>query len=133
MAGIGKALADSMRSRIASGIDANDQRAKPLKPGRMRKDGTYKRGYPESKTARGLQPLRDWTWTGRTLRSLQVLSVNQNRGIIGFVDAMGDQKAHYNNQIDRMFGISPKDAVALNQAVAAVFRTGNVIQFRKVA
>ena len=51
---------------------------KPGKPGR--------RGYPDYKAARGLQPLRDWTWSGHTLRCLKVLTANENRAAIGFLD-----------------------------------------------
>jgi hypothetical protein len=128
MAGIGKVLAKSIRDRIGSGLNALDQSAKPLRPGRR-----GKKGYPEYKQAHGIAPVRNWTWTGRTLRSLQVLSVNQNRGTIGFVDAMGDQKAHYNNLIEKAFAVSPKDAVALRQAVYDTFRSEKPIQFRRVA
>ena len=74
MQGFAQVLADSIRARIQSGQNIYDQAAAPLKsglPGR--------RGYPDYKAARGLQPIRDWTWSGRTLRCLKVLTANENR------------------------------------------------------
>jgi hypothetical protein len=71
-------LTDSIRARIQSGQNIYDQAAAPLKPGRP-----GRRGYPDYKTARGLQPIRDWTWSGHTLRCLKVLTANENRAAIG--------------------------------------------------
>jgi hypothetical protein len=81
MQGFAQVLADSIRARIQSGQNIYDQAAAPLKsglPGR--------RGYPDYKAARGLQPIRDWTWSGHTLRCLKVLTANENRAAIGFLD-----------------------------------------------
>ena len=89
---IGGVLADSIGKRIAAGLNANDEQAKPLKPGR-----NGRRGYPDYKAARGLQPFRDWFWTGRTMRSLKVKSASENRVVIGFVDPNADRIAHVNN------------------------------------
>ena len=74
-------LADSIRTRIQSGQNIYDQAAAPLKPGLP-----GWRGYPDYKSARGLQPIRDWTWSGHTLRCLKVLTANENRAAIGFLD-----------------------------------------------
>jgi len=60
---IGRVVAEKMATRIARGLNCNDHQANPLKPG---KNG--RRGYPDYKTARGLQPFRDWFWAGRTMR-----------------------------------------------------------------
>ena len=74
MQGFAQVLADSIRARIQSGQNIYDQAAAPLKPG---KPG--RRGYPEYKAARGLQPIRDWTWSGHTLRYLKVLTAKRPR------------------------------------------------------
>lgn len=55
MLGFGQLLADTIRARIQSGRNIYDQAASPLKPGR-----DQRRGYPDLKAARGLQPIRDW-------------------------------------------------------------------------
>jgi hypothetical protein len=81
MQGFAQVLADSIRARIQSGQNIYDQAAAPLKPG---KPG--RKGYPDYKSARGLQPIRDWTWSGHTLRCLKVLTANENRAAIGFLD-----------------------------------------------
>ena len=81
MQGFGQVLADSIRTRIQSGQNIYDQAAAPLKPGLA-----GRRGYPDYKAARGLRPVRDWTWSGHTLRCLKVLTANENRAAIGFLD-----------------------------------------------
>jgi hypothetical protein len=81
MQGFAQLLADSIRARIQRGQNIYDQPAAPLKPG---KPG--RRGYPDYKLARRLQPIRDWTWSGHTLRCLKVLTTNENRAAIGFLD-----------------------------------------------
>jgi hypothetical protein len=56
MQGFAPVLADSIRARIQSGQNIYDQASASLKaglPGR--------RGYPDYKAARGLNPIRDWT------------------------------------------------------------------------
>ena len=62
MATIGQVTLDHIVERIRRGVNVQDAPAKPLKEG---KNG---RGYPYYKSARGLQPIRDWTWRGLTLR-----------------------------------------------------------------
>src|ERR1035438_1066846 len=81
MQGFAQVLADSIRARIQSGRNIYDQAATPLKPGL-----SGRRGYPDYKSARGLKPIRDWTWSGQTLRCLKVLTANENRAAIGFLD-----------------------------------------------
>ena len=111
MQGFAQILADTIRQRIQSGQNIYDQAAAPLKPG---KPG--RRGYPDYKVARGGQPIRDWTWTGHTLRCLKVLTANENRAVIGFLDEArpgrkqtASQIAFYNNRRERQWGVSPHD------------------------
>ena len=125
---IGGVLADSIGKRIAAGLNANDDPAKPLKPGR-----NGRRGYPDYKAARGLQPFRDWFWTGRTMRSLKVKSASENRVVIGFVDPNADRIAHVNNLREKAFGVSPKDRLALRAIVLSVLRRSRVISVRRAA
>jgi hypothetical protein len=114
--------------RIRKAFNVNDGPAKPLKPGR-----NGRRGYPDYKAARGLMPIRDWVWTGRTMRSLKVKSASENAATIGFVDPNADRIAHVNNLRERQFGISPKDRSALNAAVLAVLRQAHVIRIKRAA
>jgi len=131
MQGFAQVLADTIRARIQSGQNIYDQPAAPLKPG---KPG--RRGYPDYKSARGLQPIRDWTWSGHTLRCLKVLAVNENRAVIGFLDeAMpgrrqtASQIAFYNNQRERQWGVSHRD----RQAVLAAILAGRRVVSAKAA
>src|SRR6204780_2807833 len=109
MQSFGQVLADSIRARIKSGQNIYDQAAAPLKPG-----PSSRRGYPDYKSARGLQPIRDWTWSGHTLRCLKVLTANENRAAIGFLDeALSDRRqtasqiAAFNNRREAQWGVSP--------------------------
>jgi hypothetical protein len=119
MLGFAQLLADTIRARIQSGQNIYDQAAAPLKqglPGR--------RGYPDYKAARGLQPIRDWTWSGHTLRCLKVLTVNENRAAIGFLDEAlpgrsqtASEIAFWNNQREHMWGVSPRDRDVVVEAM----------------
>jgi hypothetical protein len=111
---------DSIRARIQNGQNIYDQAAAPLKPGQ-----SGRRGYPDYKSARGLQPIRDWTWSGHTLRCLKVLTANENRAAIGFLDEAlpgrrmtASQIAAFNNRREAQWGVSPRD----RQAVLAAFQ-----------
>jgi hypothetical protein len=128
MLSIGNVVRDSIAQRIGKGLNANDEPAKPLKPGR-----NGHRGYPDYKIAHGLQPFRDWLWTGRTMRSLKVKSANENRAVIGFVDPKADVVAHVNNLRERQFGVSPRDGLALNAIVLAVLKQARVVRVAKAA
>ena len=125
---IGNVVRDSIAERIGKGLNVEDAPAKPLKPGR-----NGRRGYPDYKVARGLQPFRDWFWTGRTMRSLKVKAASENRATIGFVDPNADRIAHANNLREKQFGVSPKDRMALRAIVLAVLKRARVIQFRRAA
>jgi len=125
---IGNVLLDSISRRIRNGFNASDAPSKALKPGR-----NGKRGYPEYKAAHGLQPIRDWFLTGRTMRSLKVKSASENRVVIGFINARADRVAHINNMRGRAFGVSPKDREALNAVVRAVMKTARVVRVRRAA
>jgi len=115
MQGFAQALADSIKGRIQRGQNIYDQAAAPLKPGLA-----SRRGYPDYKAARSLQPIRDWTWSGHTLRCLKVLTVNENRAAIGFLDERlpgrsqtASQIAFLNNLRERQWGVSPRDRQAV--------------------
>jgi hypothetical protein len=104
-----------------------------LKPGRSRRDGSPGRGYPDYKAARGLQPFRDWFWTGRTMRSLKVKSASENRAVIGFVDPNADRIAHVNNIRQKQFGVSPEDRGALKAIVLATLKRARIIRVARAA
>ena len=128
MQGFGQVLAESIRARIQSGQNIYDQAAAPLKPGQ-----SGRRGYPDYKAARGLRPVRDWTWSGHTLRCLKVLTANENRAAIGFLDEAlpgrsqtASQIAFYNNRRERQWGVSPHD----REAVLAAFQARPIVMLK---
>lgn len=123
---IGSAVLDSIAARIRAGLNVNDSPAKRLS---FDKKGAYGR----RKVRKGLQAVRDWTWTGNTMRALAVKSVSENRVVIGFSDPKSDMIAHVNNRREKQFGVSPKDRGVLTRVVLAVLRQVNAIRVRKAA
>ena len=128
MLDIGNVVVESIKSRLHKGLNINDQPAKPLKAGR-----NGKKGYPDYKAGRGLQPFRDWFWTGRTMRSLKVKQASENRCVIGFIDPNADRIAHVNNIRERAFGISRKDREALNAVAMAVLKQSRLVRVIRAA
>ena len=129
MATIGQVVVDdAILPRIRRAVNVEDAPARALKPGRP-----GRRGYPDYKRARGLQPVRDWTWTGHTLRALKVKSANENRVVIGFIDPRSDAIAHANNRRERMFGLSPSDMHVVESVVAAMAREQHVVRVMRAA
>jgi hypothetical protein len=115
-------LRDSMRGRIQSGLNVNDQPSKPLKP-----------KYAKQKQTRGKPPIRDWTMTGNTLRAMAVISANENRAVIAFNNPVAAQIARLNNLRERAFGVSPRDRQVLVAAVNATARQAKFVTVKKVA
>lgn len=127
MSGLGAALAAAVKSRIQHGYDVNDNPAPALKPPAR---GT--RGYAQRKLSRGLQPIRDWTFTGRTLRALGVKNVEQNAVTVGFTDPMADLVAWFNNRRARQFGASPTDGRVVNAAIQILMQQSPVVQAKRI-
>jgi len=119
---IGTFMCDRIRRRIQAGVNVDDNPSKALKP-----------GYEKAKNRRGLNPIRDWTWRGRTLRSLSVKAANENRVTIGFSDPQADMIAHVNNLRERAFGVSQEDRKSLREIVLTTLRRARVVAFRKAA
>jgi hypothetical protein len=101
------ALADSIRERISNAIDVNDEPARPLA-----------KKYGRLKSRRGLNPMRDWTLTGRTMAALQPM-FRDGQIIVGFNDPRAAQIAAINNFQDRMFGVSRGDRARVVERLMA--------------
>lgn len=130
MTELADAVRDSVILRIKSGINCEEKPAKPLKPGR-----NGKLGYPDYKSRAGIPPIRNWisqiVWPlGRikTLRALKVKTANENRAVIGFVDPKADLIAHFNNKIDRQFGMSPVDKKVALDTANAILRIKRLVR-----
>lgn len=125
MHAIGQVAADSIKTRILSGNNVQDQPSKALKP-----------NYLKAKvkgTQKGHAPIRDWFFRGITLGSLKVKSADENRVTVGFISDQADRIAHRNNLREKAFGVSPNDRKAVNAAVLASLQQFRVIRFQKAA
>ena len=121
MAAIGQVTLDHIMERIRRGVNVQDAPAKRLSFDRR---GSYGR----LKVRKGLQPIRDWTFSGATLHALKVKSANENRVVLGFIDPKADAIAHINNLREKQFGLSPSDMEALRRVVAATRRQARVVR-----
>jgi hypothetical protein len=105
--------------RILHGGDVYDQPAPPLSE-----------KYRRRKLLAGKSPIRDWSLSGRTLRSLKVLVAGPNKAILGFTDAVSNLRAVINNRRHRQFGVSPANQTLLLRLFQ---RLPNAVQAKKVA
>jgi hypothetical protein len=93
--------------RVRAGLTVYDSPAPPL---------TVR--YAQRKARKGLQAIRDWWLTGRTLRSLKTTSASANRAVIWFTDAETRKRAYFNNRRSVQFGVSTRDREVLGQEFA---------------
>lgn len=121
MSGIGDHFLVTVATRIRRGINVEDRPASSLKA------GAKGRSYPDLKRRRGLQPIRDWTFTGRTLAALKVKSASDNRCELGFSNPIAERIAHINNAREEQFGVSGNDRQTLSPLVQETAQAGNVV------
>lgn len=107
MVAIGQQLTNSVRDRISEGMTVYDAPAPPLAP-----------KYAKAKGRKAPPAIRNWKLTGRTMRSLAVLSAAHNKAVIGFTDPVSNMRAAINNARTRQFGVSPKNNRDLGAALA---------------
>jgi hypothetical protein len=123
MRGFGVAIIDTMKERLATGVNVLDSPAKPLS-----------KGYAKLKQRRGAAPIRNLRLSGRTIAAMSVLNASSNSVTVGFADAEAFKRALFSQDIDPMFGLSPKnvDTVtgkafeALSQNARARFASNRV-------
>lgn len=128
MVDIGNVMAETIITRIKSGVNAADNQSKALKPGR-----NGKKGYPDYKMSRGRAPIRDWFFRGLTLGSLKVVRASENSVTIGFVNPQADLIATINNRRELAFAVSPNDKKTLEAVTLATLQQANVVTVRRVA
>lgn len=112
MADIGDVVLTSIKDRIVQAVDTNDNQAKPL---------TDK--YAKRKMKYGRSPVRDWTFTGRTLGSLKVKSANENKVRIGAINERADMVIGVQNRANRLWGLSPKDDAVFRHEIVRQLTT----------
>jgi hypothetical protein len=116
-----EALNDSVLARIRRGMDVNDTPAPPLASKGKRG------GYAGQKARRGLNPIRDLTFTGRTLRAIAPVVAGENQVSIGITNQAAIRVIASNNARSKQYGASPTDRANL---IAAIRNSG--IQLAKV-
>lgn len=88
--------------------------------------------YLKRKQQRGLADIRDWFWTGKLLKSLQVLRASENRAVIGFANQLANVIAGAQNKREKMFGVSRSDRAAMYRAVERELKRTDIVQFKKL-
>lgn len=92
--------------RIGTATNVHDQPAKALNP-----------AYAREKVRKGAQPVRDYRLTGALLSSRDVVSSGDHAAAIGFSDSLQEAKAEQIETYEQMFGLSPRDELAVGQEV----------------
>ena len=128
MSVIGNLVVADVQSRMRKGLNASDDPAKPLKPGR-----NGKRGYPDYKIARGLQGIRDWVWRGMTVRSMRVVSAKANEVRIGFDNPQASRIAAINQRREPMLWFSPQNRKRIRELLSQALNRVGVRDTGKVA
>lgn len=130
----------SVLSRIRRGETVQDAPAKPLKVPAGASEARRRNSYPERKKRKGLKDIRDWTFTGHTLRCAKVLSTSINRAVLGFLDATlpGRKKsaagiAAIRNADERQYGLSPSDKRVLAGALHGATVKYKPVQAKRVS
>jgi hypothetical protein len=124
MLAIAQPVRDDIEQRILRAETVTDSPAPPLsQKRRLRKGRQFEaytevnigsdRGYTAWKSKRYPPAIRNWRLTGRTLRSMKVLSVQENKAVIGFTDSVSNFRAYINNRRSRQFGVSPRNQKTL--------------------
>lgn len=117
MLAIGNAVNMDLGRRLDEGLDVDDRVAPPLKSRVNSPNNSagvqvslrvfQDRGYKARKLKKGLNPIRDWRFTGRTRRAMRVLTVGPGLAILGFSDPEAAKRAAANNRRWRQYGMSP--------------------------
>ena len=102
MMDLGQFMSNTKASRIQSGRNSLDQQAHPLTP-----------RYARRKVKMGLQGIRDWTYRGKTMRSMGVKRVSNDQVVVGFTDDQANTIAWHQNLREPMFEASPQDRLAM--------------------
>ena len=128
---IGGIVLDSMKARIKAAVDWNDNAARPLKPIYAQEKVKGRRvALTGGQLFRG-KPIRDWTLRGRTMQSLKVKSVSQDRVTIGPVSLEAAKIIAGRNPLDHMWAMSPKDMAVLHESTYDTIVQKVRIQFEK--
>ena len=125
MLGAGQVVCDANFARWDQGLNTMDLPAKPLAP-----------GYAKFKSQHGAKPIRDLRYSGILRRCLKPLSADQRRVVCGAVEFTHplpvrlrpgkkgqpavtrqltiNEILSFNQGIERMWGISPRDSEQVN-------------------
>ncbi len=118
----GVLLNGSILPRIRSGINLADGPAKPLTAKYAAAKSAGRRVALSGGRKFSGQPIRNLTLRGWTLASARVKSASENRATIGFTTPQAAAIITGNNRIEPMWGVSPNDQAALDNAVHDALR-----------
>lgn len=99
-------LAGSIRTRILSGKDVNDNPAPALS-----------KSYARAKQKSGRPPIRNWVWSGATLAALGAVTTAGGQISVGFTSDRAARIAAILNARCQQFGVSPSDRANMIDAI----------------
>lgn len=134
MRDLGNTVLNSVKKRIHAGLTVDDQPAKPLKgTTAVTKGGSVAHDVPYAvqKQRRGLQGIRDLMKSGGLMASIQVLSVSEDKAILGSNNAFKDKLLRKNNRLSAQFGMSPSDKIVMQKKVGELLRMALKVQVKE--
>ena len=108
---IGTLMLNAKKARISRAVNSQDLPAKPLV-----------NRYAKEKIKRGRAPIRDWMWRGLTMGSFRVKRVDEEKVVIGFVNAESDKIVTMQRRKEEMLSDSPRDTAALHAVTKAIMQ-----------
>ena len=99
---LGAIAIEHERERLARGLNANDEPARPLSP-----------KYVKQKQRAGLVAIRNLMLTGQLLASRRITSATDTSVSVEFTDDRDRLKAEQNDRIEQMTGQSPESKAAV--------------------
>lgn len=100
-------IARAILPRIQAGLTVDGTPAKALSPRYARVKG---RKHPPA--------IRNWVFTGRTLRSMKTLTAQLGQAVIGFTDGPSNMRASINNTRSRQFGAGSREQGVISEEFA---------------
>lgn len=128
MATIGNFVIADIQLRLSRALNVNDSPAKPLS---MR--GKRYQRYYYVKKAKGLDPIRNLSFTGETLADMRVIDARSNMVRIGFATPRSSRIAAINQAREPWGWFSPHNQRTIGQLVTEAIRSSEMVSIQRTA
>lgn len=71
--------------------------------------------YARLKARKHPPALRNWSFTGQTLRSMKTITAKPNQAVVGFTTNAANMRAGINNARARQFGVGQRESIVVSE------------------